>query len=97
MFSRYKQGGAGVRATNKPHVVAPPKTAPVAEQPATSFRKPAPMAATVPVGIDKERKRKERISEIKIELHRALLDNLNLAALDTATEADLRTEIKLNQ
>ena len=93
MFSRYKQGGAGVRATNKPHVVAPPKTAPVAEQPATSFRKPAPMAATVPVGIDKERKRKERISEIKIELHRALLDNLNLAALDTATEADLRTEI----
>ena len=55
------------------------------------------MAATVPVGIDKERKRKERISEIKIELHRAPLDNLNLAALDTATEADLRTEIKLNQ
>jgi pilus assembly protein CpaF len=58
-----------------------------------SFRKPAQKAAAVPVGMDKERKRKDRISEIKIELHRAMLDHLNLAALDTATESDLRAEI----
>jgi pilus assembly protein CpaF len=57
------------------------------------MRKPLPKVAAVPVGIDKERKRKERISEIKIELHRAMLDHLNLAALDTASESDLRAEI----
>jgi thiaminase/transcriptional activator TenA len=33
------------------------------------------------------------LSEIKVELHKALLDSLNLAALETATEADLRAEI----
>ena len=33
------------------------------------------------------------MGELKLELHRELLENLNLAALDTATEADLRAEI----
>ena len=33
------------------------------------------------------------MGEIKLELHKALLDNLNLAALDSATEQDLRAEI----
>jgi len=42
---------------------------------------------------DREVKRKQRMSEIKLELHRALLDNLNLAALEHASEADLRQEI----
>ena len=42
---------------------------------------------------DREKKRKERIGEIKLELHKALLDNLNLAALESASEADLRQEI----
>ena len=41
----------------------------------------------------KRSKRKERLGEIKLELHKALLDNLNLAALETASEADLRAEI----
>ncbi|NNE86696.1 MAG: CpaF family protein [Silicimonas sp.] len=43
--------------------------------------------------VDKERKRKERLGEIKLELHKRLLDNLNLGALDTASESDLRAEI----
>ncbi len=42
---------------------------------------------------DKERKRKERLGEIKVELHKQLLDNLNLSALETASERDLRAEI----
>ena len=42
---------------------------------------------------DKEKKRKERIAEIKLDLHKALLDNLNLSALEKATEQDLRLEI----
>jgi pilus assembly protein CpaF len=43
---------------------------------------------------DKDRKRKERLGEIKLELHKALLDNLNLAALEKASEQELRTEIQ---
>ena len=49
-----------------------------------------PAAAAI---VDKERKRKERMGELKVELHKRLLENLNLAALETAPEADLRSEI----
>ncbi len=60
------------------------------------MRKPAP--GTVPaspaaIAADKEKKRKERLMELKVELHKRLLDNLNLSALETATESDLRAEI----
>ena len=43
--------------------------------------------------MDKEKRRKERLGEIKLELHKALLDNLNLSALDSASEQELRSEI----
>ena len=43
--------------------------------------------------MDKEKKRKERLSNLKQELHKRLLENLNLAALETASEADLKGEI----
>ncbi|MEL6640642.1 MAG: CpaF family protein [Pseudomonadota bacterium] len=59
-----------------------------------------PLANTAPTRraaevapMDKEKRRKERLGEIKLELHKALLDNLNLAALDSASEQELRTEI----
>ncbi len=70
-----------------------------AEAPATTAApKPAPAAKpqrapAQPVLPDRERKRKERISEVKVELHRRLLDNLNLSALEKASESDLRAEI----
>ncbi len=59
-------------------------------------RKPLPVTTkkpAQPAPVDKEKKRKERLGEIKLELHKRLLDNLNLSALETATEADLRAEI----
>jgi len=93
MFSRYKKPAANKAGANL-KAVQEPKTAPLEDAaPAVSFRKPAQVAPATVVGADKERKRKDRIGEIKIELHRALLDNLNLAALDTASEEDLRAEI----
>ncbi len=59
-----------------------------------------PLANTAPTRraaevapMDKEKRRKERLGEIKLELHKALLDNLNLAALESASEQELRTEI----
>ena len=70
---------------------APPKAAPKAAAP--NPKQAARQAPAAPSPADKERKRKERIGEIKVELHKRLLDNLNLAALEHASEADLRQEI----
>jgi pilus assembly protein CpaF len=100
MFSRYKKDGApakpGSKQAKSATVTELPKTAPAAASEAAvpaSFRKPMPKAAAVAAGADKEQKRKERMGELKLELHRELLENLNLAALETATENDLRAEI----
>ncbi|MCP3972767.1 MAG: CpaF family protein [Rhodobacteraceae bacterium] len=90
MFARYKKSDtAGAQAV-----------APAAQKAAKSEaaapaerRKPAARPAAQVNPADKERKRKERIGEIKAELHKRLLDNLNLAALERASEAELRTEI----
>lgn len=98
MFSRFKrpepaQGQGTSRPAAAPMAPAPaPETAP---QPAIALRPatPAPRAPAEIAAADKEKKRKERIAELKVELHKRLLDNLNLAALETATEANLRAEI----
>ena len=94
MFSRYKKPGdttqnAAPTKAGKDAV----KTAPVERTQTHSLRKQSDAATAKGSAQDKDRKRKERMSEIKVELHRSLLDNLNLSALDTATEADLRSEI----
>lgn len=97
MFSRYKKSAAAApKKGGAKHAAASeaPRTVP-ADEPASpiSLRKPAPKVAASSAPMDKERKRKERLGEIKIEMHRALLDNLNLSALENATEQDLRAEI----
>ncbi len=92
MFSRYKKPGAdAVKPAAAPQAAAAqPQVATPTPTPA-----PAPVAKVVPqqVTVDKDKKRKERLSEIKVELHRRLLDDLNLSALEHASEADLRSEI----
>jgi pilus assembly protein CpaF len=94
MFSKYKKAApapnaAAVAAQVKP--VEAPKTQPLEQ--AQSLRRPSQKEPVRTESKDKERKRKARLGEIKLELHRSLLDNLNLAALDAASEADLRAEI----
>ena len=96
MFSKYKKPGAGGDTTKiggKANLVAVPD--PVKEPTQKkSLMRAMPLEAVVDVvAADKEKRRKVRLSEIKVELHKALLDSLNLAALETATEADLRAEI----
>ena len=95
MFSKYKKADKAAAQTAK--VVELPKAAPSAEAKPearpVSIRKPAPKVAAQALPIDKERKRKERLNGIKLDLHRTLLDNLNLGALETASEKDLRSEI----
>ena len=96
MFSRYKKPGdkAPSSKTTTPAAkpVLQPATRPIdASNP--SMRRAQALAPAQTVAMDRDRKRRERLGEIKLELHRALLDNLNLSALDNATENDLRAEI----
>ena len=98
MFSRYKKPG-GKETVAKPAAINPaakpvvqPATRSV-DAAATSMRRAQAIAPAQTVAMDRDRKRRERLGEIKLELHRSLLDNLNLSALDTASESDLRAEI----
>ncbi|WP_413718095.1 CpaF family protein [Silicimonas sp. MF1-12-2] len=106
MFSKYKKGGAGDKPGTPelksiPGGNSKPTTRPISTPAPDAAAAPAPVATRRQVSrvqaqaapVDKERKRKERLGEIKLELHKRLLDNLNLSALDTATESDLRSEI----
>ena len=99
MFSRYKKNqvkdAAPVAEAAKaaaPEAAPKPAAAPAA--PAASMRKQKPKVEAKAAPMDKEKKRKERMFEIKLELHRTLLDNLNLAAIDQASERELREEIE---
>jgi len=91
MFSRYKKADS----KDSPQNAAGKPTAAPADKPAAvtkSLRK-APMASAAAAKPDKEVKRKERLAEIRLQLHQELLDNLNLSALENAAESDLRNEI----
>ena len=87
LFSKYKKQGT------RPVAATVPRAAPTSEPAKPVLRRPAPRAAAQAHTDDRERKRKERLGEIKIEMHRELLENLNLSALENAAEAELRTEI----
>ena len=97
MFARYRKSSAADPArtsVSAEAAVAPPKAAPARSPLATL--KPAQQPAATPaqtVAADKEKKRKDRLGELKVELHKRLLENLNLSALEHAAEADLRSEI----
>ncbi|MCT4558670.1 MAG: CpaF family protein [Pelagimonas sp.] len=104
MFSRYKktsdpQAAPAAAAVATAPAAQPAEATATASQPVAAAtpsavrRRPDPQVAARAAPVDKEKKRKERLSEVKLELHRALLDNLNLAALDQATEGELREEI----
>ena len=89
MFSRYKKPSPG---GNKPALKAVP-TPKEAPKQTKSLRKAAPVKADDGGASEKEKKRKEKLAEIKLALHKELLDSLNLSALENASEADLRNEI----
>ncbi|WP_298843089.1 CpaF family protein [uncultured Roseobacter sp.] len=96
MFSKYKKPSAAAPASqvNPDDKVTNIVPASQAATTAPAITRKAPQAAPAQVApADKERKRKERMGEIKLDLHRVLLENLNLSALEHATEQDLRQEI----
>ncbi|MCR9068695.1 MAG: CpaF family protein [Rhodobacteraceae bacterium] len=88
MFAKYK----------KPTAATPVPAAVPEADPADSARvrrKPiaADKAAATPEPVSKDVKRRQRLDEIKTEMHHRLLDNLNLSALESAKESELRAEI----
>ena len=94
MFSRFKKPESGASANPTAANSARPATPVPAPKPGIS--RPAVAPARPPaeaIAADKEKKRKERLGELKQELHKRLLDNLNLAALEQASEANLKIEI----
>jgi pilus assembly protein CpaF len=91
MFSRYKKSPAGQSATP---VAAPEPRVETSKSEKTSVqRRVQPKAAAQPAPQDKDKKRKERLNDIKTKMHMRLLEDLNLSALETASESDLKTEI----
>jgi pilus assembly protein CpaF len=98
MFSRYKKTD-GVQTKPAPSApvtaaVSSPKVASL--DPKSSQQRAGTVQVRPPaevVAAEKEKKRKEKMSELKVELHKRLLENLNLAALEHASEASLRSEI----
>ncbi len=96
MFSRFqKTTPAGASPTK---TGTAPVTKPVDSQQAFAQRaNPQPAvqqrAAAEAVVADKEKKRKERLTELKVEIHKRLLEDLNLSAIESATEQSLRGEI----
>ncbi|MBN2906087.1 MAG: CpaF family protein [Rhodobacteraceae bacterium] len=84
MFSKYKKADASA---------ARPATAPQ-RAPSPALKAPTRATPAKPTPEDKDRKRKERLGELKVELHKRLLENLNLSALEHAAENDLRAEIQ---
>jgi pilus assembly protein CpaF len=93
VFSRFKKDTPDGRPASSG--LAPASTssdkAAFARQPAS-----APVqqrAAAEAVAADKEKKRKERLTELKVEIHKRLLEDLNLSAIESATEQSLRGEI----
>ena len=94
MFSKYKKPSATAPAAAQPSKVTELAKVATPEAAAKVARKASPAAAAQVVPMDKERKRKDRIGDLKLELHRVLLDSLNLAALENASETELCQEIQ---
>ena len=100
MFSRFKKPEAGPA---KPSLVpvgaaqaapkAPAQTVVKAPSTPVAPKAPVPKTPAEAAAADKDRKRKERLQELKVELHKRLLENLNLAALEKASETQLKAEI----
>ncbi|MCC5962199.1 MAG: CpaF family protein [Rhodobacteraceae bacterium] len=100
MFARYRkntqaQPVKSVKAI--PEREEPRKAAPAAapqpqDAPKRTATQAKPIAARA-AAPDRNEQRKQRMNALKSDLHKRLLENLNLSALETASEAELRSEI----
>ncbi|WP_430447874.1 ATPase, T2SS/T4P/T4SS family [Rhodophyticola sp.] len=100
MFSKYKKPSAAspvppiaaVPEPDAPETGAAATEAPKVQRKQMSDGEPTRPAAEV-ANLDKEKKRRLRLDEIKTEMHHRLLENLNLSALESAKDTELKAEI----
>src|SRR5438477_180242 len=84
VFSRF--------ALSRPAVIQPPGVLPELTEEAA-----APQAAVAPDRLDEDaalQAFQRRILDAKVRLHRRLIDEINLAAVEKATEAELREMVR---
>jgi pilus assembly protein CpaF len=92
VFSRFSK----TTPPGRPGAPAAAPTTAAVEKPGLAVRAAAPVpqkAAAEALAADREKKRKERLTELKVTIHRRLLEDLNLSALESASEQQLKNEI----
>ncbi|PIB24037.1 type II secretion system protein E [Amylibacter kogurei] len=82
MFKKYQKPATPTGAT-----LAPVSTSAAVAKPTAKAAAPAQQA------MSKEDKRRRMLMDLRLDMHRRLLENLNLAAIETASDADLKREI----
>ncbi len=92
MFKRYNKPQS---QTAPPVGIAEQETAKVVsiEKPKAAIPAKTPIVAPNSGEDSKDQKRKDRLIDVRMQMHKRLLETLNLAAIDKATNADLRREI----
>ncbi len=98
MFKRYQKSAPTPPAAAEPALELTPADAAPAAAPKVAPAKEvsAPPKAAVPAKSDtlsREDRRAQKLMDIRLDMHTRLLENLNLGAIETATEQDLRREI----
>ncbi len=105
MFSKYRKSDGKPEAAAPAPEAEKKAPAPAQEEKAAASGEPpkaarkaqelsaVPKAQLSGGGDEKEAKRRQRLDELKTDMHHRLLDNLNLSALETAKESELRAEI----
>jgi pilus assembly protein CpaF len=95
MFARYRKDSTSKPVSAAKETIAPKQT-PVTSNPVTDAptTRPDPrQIAARSLAPNTADQRKQRINRIKSDMHKRLLENLNLAALEKASEAEVRAEI----
>ena len=100
MFRKYQKPDAPVPALTKGAAPAPtaeqpalPALAKETPEPPRLVKAPAGPAPASAADESREQKRRARLLNIKVDLHRRLLETLNLAVIDRVPEAELRREV----
>lgn len=96
MFKQYKKAKQEAAASPKIDLRPPAETEIAPEEPPVTptVNLAKPQQTTVPEKeISKEARRRQKLMEVRMDLHKTLLENLNLSALENASESDLRHEI----
>jgi len=86
MFKRYNKAATPPPPALEPKVATTPQSP---ESKRAEVKKPVEISEAE----QKAHLRRERLMDVRMELHRKLLETLNLTVLDKATETDLRREI----